>query len=222
MKGLLLNYQYGMWDAVLAKIKTNTRRSHKSLEPVNTNPDNWELLSIRHSAAGDGAFARFKPKNGGAIVECRARYQEGEVSFLQEPTMNVKGFVTEDDLVMYLYRDDNGQDDVEQFKQIIDKAKSKGASWGNKMFMGEKDARYFIKIKRIEVQRLQDISDTDCFAEGIRTSEVGQYYFLNNGKKVVFDTVQKAYFSLYNTINRNAPVNPWVFSYHFERCSKNG
>lgn len=222
MKGLLLNYQYGMWDAVLQKIKTNTRRSHKSLEPVNTNPDNFELLSIRHSATGDGVFARFKPKNGGAIIECRARYQEGEVSFLQEPTMNVKGFVTDQDTVMYFYRDAVGQTDTEHFTMLIDTAEKRGAKWSNKMFMGEADARYFIKIKRIEVQRLKDISDTDCFAEGIRTNEIGQYYFLNNKKKVLFDTVQKAYFSLYNTINRNAPVNPWVFSYHFELCTKNG
>lgn len=225
MKGLLLNYQYGMWDAVLQKIKTNTRRAHKSLVPVNgskknpINPDDFELLGVVHTP--DGAYARFKPKKGGAIIECRARYQVGEITFLQEPTLNLNGFVTRDeDMIMYQYRDHLGVTETDHFKPLIDKALKSGAKWGNKMFMGEKEARYFVRIKRIEVERLQNISDADCFAEGIRLDE-GGYFFLNNGQKVYHKSVQKAYFSLYNIINRNAPANPWVFSYHFELCKKN-
>lgn len=217
MKGLLLNYEYGMWDAVLEKVKTNTRRAHKCLLPVNHSPNDYEFIGL--DATPDGTYARFKPKNGGAIIECRARYQVGEISFLQEPTLNLKGYVTDEDMVMYQYRDADGHTELDHFKQLIDTAKQRGASWGNKMFMGEKEARYFIKIKRIEVERLKDISKEDCLAEGIRQNGVG-YYFLRDGKKVLFDTPQKAYFSLYNIINKNAPENPWVFSYHFEICNK--
>lgn len=217
MKGLLLSYQHGMWDVVLNRTKTNTRRMHKTLAMVNDNPDNYELIGIDH--AEDSCYARFKPKNGGKIVECRARYKLGEISFLQEPTMNLKGLVTDQDMIMYQYPDDKGETEAEAFALLIDKAVKKGGAWGNKMFMPESEARFYIKIKRIEVERLADISEADCLAEGIGKNGTG-YFHTINGKKTFFDTAQKAYFSLYKIINRNSPDNPWVFSYHFERCLK--
>lgn len=238
MKGLLLNYEYGMWDAVLQKIKTNTRRAHKTLEPVNQNPDKFQLVDIVYRPEKSPTpFARFKEHNSGQIIECSARFALGEVLFLQEPTMNTKGFLVseedkqkdkenvkkkdEEDMIFYMYRDHNGYCETDHFGLLIETAKKRGARWTNKMFMGQKEARYFAKITKIEVERVKSITEADCLAEGIQKNEIG-YFFTQNGRKVLFDTPQKAYFGLYNLINRNSPENPWVFSYHFELCDVNG
>jgi hypothetical protein len=221
MKGLLLSYKAGMWDAVVTGTKTNTRRSHKTLQEVNKNPDNFDLIGKVNLKEGH-LIARFKPKEGGQIIECKSRYHLDEISFLQEPTMNLKPFVTDQDTIMYQYRDKDGQTELQEFKQLISTAQEKGAHWSNKMFMPASDARYYVKIKRIEIERLRDISDDDCVAEGIVNSAPGLWAHHNNGELHAFNTPKKAYFSLYNSINRNAPFNPWVFSYHFELCNING
>lgn len=219
MKGLLLSYQAGMWDSVVTGVKTNTRRCHKTLQEINQQPDNFELIG---SCDKDGLHhARFKPKDGGIIIECRARYQVGEVVFLQEPTMNLNPHVTKEDMIMYQYRDKEGHTELHAFKMLIETAQANGAHWSNKMFMPCNQARYFIKIRRIEIERLQDISERDCLAEGIKMTTAG-YSFAINGKTETFATAKKAYFALYNSINRNSPQNPWVFSYHFELCTANG
>lgn len=221
MKGLLLNYQYGMWDAVLSGIKTNTRRAHSCLNPVNADPDAWQYIGDRIDEEGN-IFARFLPKKGGQIIQCRARYKVGEISFLQEPTMNLRGYVTDDDMIMRKYRDKDGNSEMDAFGQLIQVAEKKGAKWSNKMFMGADLARYHVKIKRIEVERLMDISEADCMAEGIRHN-IGGYYFTRNGEKVFFSTPQKAYFGLYKGVNEDDQVNNiWVFSYHFELVHYDG
>lgn len=220
MKGLLLNYQYGMWDAVISGRKTNTRRAHKSLHEVNQNPDEFEILIC--TTYDNGEFtASFKPKNGGKIIECRSRYKVGEVTFLQEPTLNLKPHVTDQDTIMYQYRDKDGQTELNAFKELIQAATDKGAKWTNKMFMPQAEARYFVKITKIEIQRLNDISEGDCIKEGIE-KQGDQYFFKTTRGNNFFTDPKKAYFGLYNLINKGAAPNPWVFSYHFELCSANG
>ncbi len=224
MKGLLLNYQYGMWDAVLKGIKTNTRRAHRCLVEINKDPDKYEFVDFK--IIEGGTYARFKEIDHGYMIECRARYQIGEIAFLQEPTMNMAPWVTKEDTIMYQYRDKEGHTELETFRVLLEAAKKKGAKWGNKMFMPAAEARYHVKFNRIEIERLNDISDKDCLAEGIETNLVDgepfSYAFKDNGKMVAYATPKKAYFSLYNLINKDAPQNPWVFSYHFELCTING
>lgn len=222
MKGLLLNYTFGMWDAVVTGKKTNTRRSHKTLFTVNENPDDYKFIGTVTKKDGT-IMARFIPKQGGQIIECRARYQPDEIVFLQEPTMNLKPYVTDDDTIMYQYRDKDGVTELDHFKQLIEAAKAKGAKWANKMFMVQAQARYFVKITEIQIERLQDISVRDCIKEGIEhKEETNTYGYRENGKPIFFTNPKKAYFSLYREINKVAPENPWVFSYHFELCSING
>ena len=225
MKGLLLNYTFGMWDAVVTGKKTNTRRSHKTLFKVNETPNDFDFIGSVTKKDGT-IFAKFKPKTGGQIMEGRARYQIGEVVFLQEPTMNLNPYVTNEDTIMRQYRDKDGVSEVEHFKPLIEAAKAKGATWANKMFMSQSHARYFVKITGVEVERLQDISVKDCLAEGIEQKKDNDnfitYGYRENGKPFFFTNPKKAYFSLYKEINKVAPDNPWVFSYHFELCTIEG
>jgi len=224
MKGLLLNYKFGMWDAVVTGRKTNTRRSHACLTKINEDPDKYEFIGFNFD--DQGTYARFKEISHGNIIECRARYQISEIVFLQEPTMNAAPYVTNEDTIMYQYRDKEGHTELDAFRAVIDAAKAKGAEWSNKMFMPANRARYHVKINRIEMERLHDISDKDCLAEGIETNLVDgepfSYAFKENGKMSCYSTPKKAYFALYNGVNQGDHGNLWVFSYHFELCTING
>lgn len=73
------------------------------------------------------------------------RYAIGEILFLKEPY-----FVNED-----------GSVDYKSDKKVNHER------WRNKLFMPEKYARYFIKIKDKRQERLQDITEEECIKEGI-------------------------------------------------------
>ena len=226
MRGLLLNEQYGMWDAVLQKIKTNTRRVGQMDTVINKDPDNYEYKGFYQSEASKSLYAEFQHKVTGKIEHVIVRYKQGDRAYLQEP-INRAG-----EQILYHYRDANGVRESEVFKPLVEKAKASGALWENKYFMKQEHARFFVIFKtNPKVERLHDISDTDCFAEGIRIHSPAPndfpdissgYYYTKDGVKKILSTVQKAYFSLYNEINKGnkGHANPWVFSYYFELCPK--
>jgi hypothetical protein len=78
-------------------------------------------------------------------------------------------------------------------------------------------ARAFIKITGIRCERLLDISDEDCFAEGIEKVEHGYYKDYVFGKW--FDKPKDSFITLYQKANkhtRHTPlINLWVFAYTF-------
>ncbi len=79
----------------------------------------------------------------------KARYKVGEKVFLKEPYALIKGLNTEIGLA-YKYT----------FPEASDK-------WRNKMFMGEKYARYFIEITEVIPEKLFQITEEGAIAEGV-------------------------------------------------------
>lgn len=80
-----------------------------------------------------------------------------------------------------------------------------------------------IRITNVRVERLQDISDEDCIAEGISFYKYNgkiHYTFDNKVKKTFFkfDTPREAYSALIDKISGKGTweSNPWVFVYEFE------
>lgn len=91
----------------------------------------------------------------------------------------------------------------------------------NKMYVKASDMQWFIKITNVRVQRLQDISEHDCLAEGIIKYADGVYTYYENGKKYYhadLDTPQKAFADLIDKINGKGTweSNPFVFVYEFK------
>lgn len=129
----------------------------------------------------------------------KARYRVGEVIYLKEPYC--------DDLVIdeIFYKYDNLQDKMNLGISI----------WKNKLFMPESAARYFIKITKVSLERLQEISREDCFKEGITQVDVRSYkhpYY-----KGCWSTPQRAYAHLINYIDGTETwdKNPYVYVYDF-------
>ena len=94
--------------------------------------------------------------------------------------------------------------------------------WRNKMFVRAEDMPHHIRITKIRIERLQNISDEDCLKEGIWKAEdvvfegaTYWYYGLSNSS---FRTPQEAYASLIDRISGKGTwaSNPYVFVYNFE------
>jgi hypothetical protein len=99
------------------------------------------------------------------------------------------------------------------------------------LFLAQKDARIWLKVTNVRVERLLDISDDDAIAEGIISHKgvPGEYpsepmykeYTGLLGSKYVMSPT-RSYFSLWDSINGvgSHQLNPWVWVIEFERCEK--
>lgn len=92
----------------------------------------------------------------------------------------------------------------------------------NKMFVKADFMPHHIRITHIRVERLQDISEEDCIAEGVwRDDNVGlegTTYWYHGLANSSFRTPQQAYASLIDRISGKGTweSNPYVFVYDFE------
>ncbi|WP_289745002.1 hypothetical protein [Paramuribaculum intestinale] len=108
-----------------------------------------------------------------------------------------------------------------------------GAGWTNKMFARADLMPFQIRITDVRVERLQDISDEDCIAEGIREVEVDNNwgkYATHTEYRIVYQdkygreklligmTPREAYAALIDRISGKGTweSNPYVFVYEFE------
>ena len=99
----------------------------------------------------------------------------------------------------------------------------KTPGWTNKMFVKANLMPHHIKIERVRVERLQDISEEDCLKEGIyedggNDSFIPHYFYdYYNSNSDGFKTPQLAYAHLIGKIGGNGTwaANPLVFAYDF-------
>ena len=100
---------------------------------------------------------------------------------------------------------------------------SESAGWKNKMFVKAELMPHHIKITNIYIERLQDISEEDCYKEGIYKIE-----YSHNGPKVAYtyrggrisdwkDTPQEAFAALIDKVSGKGTwdSNPIVWVYEF-------
>ena len=91
----------------------------------------------------------------------------------------------------------------------------------NKLFMSERHARYFIEITDIRCKRVQDISDDDCFSEGIYKVDslsTRKCYQFDDSNYAEFYTPKQAYAALFDKINGKGTweSNPYVWVYDYK------
>ncbi|MEA5016139.1 MAG: hypothetical protein VB099_16430 [Candidatus Limiplasma sp.] len=82
--------------------------------------------------------------------------------------------------------------------------------WKPSIFMPKKICRLFLRVTDVRVERVQDISDCDCMAEGIRCG--------------IWDDLRDEFRALWDSLNAKRgygwDTNPWVWVYTFERADK--
>ena len=103
--------------------------------------------------------------------------------------------------------------------------------WKPSIHMFKKDARLWLKVKDVRVERLQDISEDDARYEGIHSEHDGTHIWFEDyqgdGMFKYFSGAIKSFKSLWDSINgqprkKDGPdiswkANPWVWVIEFER-----
>lgn len=93
------------------------------------------------------------------------------------------------------------------------------AGWNNPMLVKAEWMPYYIEITNIRVEHLQDITDEECFKEGIRIHEVKgcpPYYFYRHNHS--YDTPREAFARLFDAVTGKGTweQNPYVYVYEFK------
>ena len=103
--------------------------------------------------------------------------------------------------------------------------------WKPSIFMPKEAARIFLKVTYVRVERLNDMSYEDAFAEGIPEDKsehlkwnrlYPDYLKRRPGVLSACLTPKSSYRSLWDSINGEGSFdkNPWVWVYEFERIEK--
>lgn len=144
----------------------------------------------------------------------KSRYQVGEVVAVAQSYQDCGDFV-------------NG---IPQWDIIASQVGTKTLGWGNKLFVRADLMPHRIRIINVRVERLQDISDEDCIAEGVELNPrqyehdgLKLYFVRNLGHRRMFGcdnfkTPREAYAALIDRISGKGTwqSNPYVFVYEFE------
>ena len=220
MKKIMFNDKYGLTEAVFSGRKTQTRRI------INPQPEVSERMGMVWkgyaygitSPYGSPYFLKDVYHNflSGTNYPQDRRYKVGEVVAVAQS-----------------YKDAGYDPDMLQTATINgnigDYPISQLPGWNNKMFTYPPMMPHQIRITNVRVERLQDISDEDCLAEGIYKDD-DQTHFNGYAFQITRDqygnmlskqwcsTPREAYAALIDRISRKGAweSNPYVFVYDFE------
>jgi hypothetical protein len=203
MKKIMFNDKYGLTRAVLQGRKTQTRRiAFKSFQLGMMTSKDVTIETLR-----DGSF-RYMLSNG--LIN-RATYSVGEPVAIAQKYSDLMG----NDLFRCLCN----------YKGVSLESVSDQKGFTSKMYVRADLMIHHIRIKNIRVERLQEISDEDCIAEGIRMlTDVKFYEYGYDYKKkdslglCLTHTPREAYASLIDKICGAGTweKDPFVFVYDFE------
>ena len=205
MKKIMFNDKYGLTQAVLEGRKTQTRR-------VAYTAGRWRDIMVRQDLEGVNKGKACLFDDG--ILLAKSAYKLGETIAIAQKYEDLR----KDD-EFYRLCGKNGMP-LECIKY------EKGCH--NKMFVRADLMPHHIRITNIRVERLQDISEEDCMAEGIRrfgkeyVRFKKEYCYTCQNYAVTdfysFSTPREAYAALIDKISGKGTweSNPWVFVYDFE------
>ena len=143
--------------------------------------------------------------------EILPKYKLGEVVAIAQSYMDVDRFHRKGKNAAYL----------EYLDSILPELKLY-PGWTNKMFVRADLMPHHIRITDIKIERLQNISDEDCFKEGIFKWDAGQkdipFYSFHNADIPDYNNPRDAFAELIDKVSGKGTwaSNPYVFVYEFE------
>lgn len=195
MKKIMFNDKYGLTEAVLAKRKTQTRRIIPSADHENRRYEG--TLKVRNTLGQIGLLALFND------VRVFSAYYIGEEVAISQSYRAI-------------LEKSNVYPNANELKEL--------PGYRNKMFVRAEYMPHHIRITKIRIERLQDISDKDCLAEGIEVfpdRKICEYGFrFVKGEALHWigaDSLRQVYASLIDKVSGNGTweSNPYVFVYDF-------
>lgn len=216
MNKIMFNDKYGLTKSVLEGRKTQTRR-------IITHP------KTLHGKDVCGFYVCKRASDG--VVTDVCMYDEDE-SFIDEGQILPKYEIGEIVAVAQNYTACGGfmDDGTPRWDYISCIVGSKNRGWSNKMFVKPELMPHQIKITNVRIERLQDISDDDCLAEGV---ELNTRQYKYDGTKYYcvrglghwrsfgcdnYKSPREAYAALIDKVGKKGDweSNPYVFVYDFE------
>ena len=213
MKKIMFNDKLGLTQAVLEGRKTMTRRIIKC---PRTFRGEWVAgfnIHIRHSDKKivDWPCMYDADEREFDMGEILPKYELGEVVAIAQSYMDVDRF----------YRKGKNAAYLEYLDSILPELKLY-PGWTNKMFVRADLMPHHIRITDIKIERLQNISDEDCFKEGIFKWDAGQkdipFYSFHNADIPDYNDPRDAFAELIDKVSGKGTweSNPYVFVYEFE------
>jgi hypothetical protein bacD2_23304 len=227
MKKIMFNDKYGLTQAVLDGRKTQTRRVIKCPREFK---GEWVAGFNIHIRQSDKKVVGWpcmydadeREFDGGEILP---RYKVGEIVAVAQSYKNA-GFRPD----KVLYRS------IPEIDGYVKETACCQKGWNNKMFVAPNLMPHQIRITNVRIQRLQDISDEDCLAEGVvkivhsiptkAPQYITGYYPSMSLKEAAgkfgwgraYSTPQYAYADLIDKVSDEGTweSNPWVWVYEFE------
>lgn len=199
MKKIMFNDKYGLTKAVLEGRKTMTRRivPEKVLEAYYDYDDFVNAVAPRDIPYTreweEGFFLRY------------ARYEVGEVVAVAQSYNDIVSseMYADEVLVEEMHLNDE-------------------PGWNNKMFVRADLMPHQIRITKVRVERLQDISEEDCLREGvcrkIDAHKNPTRFCGFKGTQKLWSSPREAFAALIDKVSGRGTwdSNPWVFVYEFE------
>lgn len=225
MKKIMFNDKYSLTQAVLDGRKTQTRMM-AAIQPPYKNSEVCfpTVLLLEDEPEKHPLWLAYCWRNKDNPEEStpwiKPKYKEGEVVAIAQSYKDL-GYSPEEPL----------QEEAGYYPHIKD-----ASGWTNKMFVRADIMPHWIRITKVRMQRLQDISDEDCLAEGVVKivhsipTKAPQYitgYYPSMSLKEAADklgwgraysTPQYAYADLIDKVSGEGTweSNPWVWVYEFE------
>jgi len=216
MKKIMFNDRYGLTGSVLRGEKTMTRR----------------LMTMTLHKKNGKEMTPIVPDDMFIASDGTAHFQVGRNGYMV-PKQNQPSFhVGEEIAIAQSYRqvyDEYLNDINNPIFEAYAKAKDEevsGAGFDNKMFVRADLMPHRIIIRKVDVQRLQDITEEDSTREGIQTDTKhfqpwqGQhgFYDIEAGHPWLSQSPRLAFINLIDRISGKGTWqrNPWVYVYTFE------
>lgn len=221
MKPILFNTE--MVKAILDGRKTVTRRLANINTEITCNDGtaNHEfVLDCLSGAPTPSGFVCRKCGFGVAPphsrVPCgtslfRPRYWPGDILYVRETWAKMVdlGSISH---AGYVYRGDFNDNELQELAE-------KHFTWKPSIHMPKEAARIFLRVTRVRIQRLQDITPDQCAAEGIELfrgpAGAREAYYISNFAALWDTTIPPADLRQYGW-----DANPWIWVVKFERIRK--
>lgn len=231
MKKIMFNDKYGLTQAVLEGRKTQTRRISNIQPPYKKSEIAFPIFEddgIDNPLYG--AYCWVNKDNSEEYTEwIKPHFKDGEIVAVAQSYKTIDDYYKS----AYSYNhsshgmticefDGVSDKDVHEWNMIAVNYRGK-KSWTNKLFVKPELMLHFIRITNVRIERLHDISDNDCLAEGIEFDGKAQSFYCGfnsstNSKIWLGDTPREAYSSLIDKVGKKGDwdSNPYVFVYDFE------
>ena len=198
MKKIMFNDKFGLTQSVLNNVKKQTRRNFTLTLHEKIGDDMEEVFPEKvYTDNGNWKFV-YRNKIFSLPKQNCPKYNVGDIVAIAQRYEDIVSGILVDDC-----------------KEFEGKDPWMLAGWKNKMFVRPEYMIHHIRITRVEIQRIQDITDEDCINEGVLKENEN---FVVKGINKTYKTPKEAFKELIVKMNGKKfwQENRYVWVYSFE------